>query len=101
MMAAHTFGPTTLSLSKGLAPLVVTGHAIMRYQQRVANLPETLVIAALTTPAIQRAASFGAEYVRLGTGHRLVIRQGRVITVKPGHDLNPHVHRDRQERRTR
>ena len=56
--------------------LHVTGHAIARYQERVANVSTETARAALSTPAIEAAAMFGARSVRLGTGHR-VARIGR------------------------
>lgn len=66
----------------------VTGHAIQRFQERVANLPADEVRAALSTPAIERAAAFGAPYVKLGSGHRVVIEGDHVITVlERGHSL--------------
>ena len=73
----------------------VTRHAIDRYQERVANVPEDAARRALSTVAIRTAADFGAEYVRLGTGHRVVINCGSVVTV-----LEPR-HRNKSERRMR
>lgn len=65
------------------APLHVTAHAILRYQQRVAAVSLEQARAALSTPAIRKAAEFGATCVRLGTGHRVVIREFSVVTVQP------------------
>ncbi len=61
----------------------ITNHAIVRYQQRVENLPADLVEKALDTPAIRKAINFGAPYVRLGTGQRVVIQKGIIVTVLP------------------
>ncbi len=61
----------------------VTGHAIARYQERVANLPDDEVVALLSSPVIETAIAFGAPIVRLGTRHRIVIKNGAVVTVLP------------------
>lgn len=61
----------------------VTSHAIQRYQERVANLPRDLVIAALNHPRIQRAAMFGCPSVILGTGQRVILSGHNVVTIKP------------------
>jgi hypothetical protein len=63
--------------------LEVTHHAVERYQQRVAPVDPAQARAALSTPALQTAADFGAKYVKLGTGHHAVIEAHRVITVLP------------------
>jgi hypothetical protein len=66
----------------------VTHHAVQRFQERVANWPEDRVRAALSSPLVHKAAEFGAHYIRLGTGQRIVIEDGAVITVlqaNPGH----------------
>ena len=70
----------------GCMTLHVTMHAIARYQERVANVTTEAARAALSTPAIEAAANFGARSVRLGTGHRVAIIDGTVTTVlPPGH----------------
>jgi len=58
-----------------------TAHAIERYQQRVRNCSEAAAIAALSSKAIEAAAMFGAPYVRLGTGQRIVLDHETVVTV--------------------
>lgn len=63
--------------------LRVTRHAIERYQERVADVSDEQAEAALSSPAIQAAASFGCEYVRLATGHRVVVKDNAVVTVQP------------------
>lgn len=63
--------------------LEVTLHAVERYQQRVANVSDAEARAALSCRNFQLAADFGAPFVRLGTGHRVVIEQHRVVTVLP------------------
>lgn len=59
----------------------VSSKAISRYRERVADVGYDEVIAALTTPVIQKAAAFGAQFVRLGTGQRIVIDNNVVVTV--------------------
>jgi len=61
----------------------VTKHAIIRFRDRVANLPEAEVIALLSSPMIQAAANFGARFVRLAGNQRVVIKDGSVVTVLP------------------
>lgn len=63
--------------------LTVSEHAITRAVQR--GLARTTVEAErmLTSPAMQAASDFGAKVVRLGTGHRVVIECGVVVTVLP------------------
>lgn len=67
--------------------LTVTGHAIMRYQERVANVTEQAAIAALSTRAVQIASAIGAPYVKLDPVHRIAVANNHVITVLP-HDTN-------------
>lgn len=64
----------------------VTAHAIERYQERVANVSDDEARQALSSPTIILAAKFGAAFVRLGTGQRVVIVDGAVITVRPVED---------------
>jgi hypothetical protein len=61
----------------------VTKHAIERYCERVANVTQDAAVAALSGPTIQKAVQFGARHVILGGGQRVVIEQGRIITVLP------------------
>ena len=63
--------------------LTISGHAVARYQERVANLPAASARAAMDSPAARLAARIGAPFVRLATGQRLVIRNHAVITVLP------------------
>lgn len=69
------------------APLI-TDHAVLRYRQRVADLPDEAIRAALASPAICLAAGIGAPFVRLPGGQRVVLRRwprGRafIATVLP------------------
>jgi hypothetical protein len=64
--------------------LHVTGHAISRYRERVdPGADFDRAHAALTSAAVVRAADFGAPFVKLGTGQRIVIVEHRVVTVLP------------------
>ena len=63
--------------------IVATCHAIDRYIERVEPVDRAQAEARLTSGRIEAAAKFGAHYVRLGTGHRIVIQDGYVITVLP------------------
>lgn len=63
--------------------LHVTTHAIERYQERVSNVPDADARAALSCPAVLKAAEIGAPFVKLGTGQRIVLDGQRVVTVLP------------------
>lgn len=64
-------------------PLYVTRHAIQRYRERVADVPACDVWRALDIPAVRVAIEFGARFVRLAGGQRLVLEENRVVTVLP------------------
>lgn len=69
-------------MSRGRAH--ITDHAIERYRERVADIPEPEILAALDTPAVQAAAELGGEcYVRLPSGQRIVVKDHTVVTVTP------------------
>jgi len=61
----------------------ITAHAIARYRERVACIPDEQVLSALSRDIIRRAIAFGARYVRLGTGQRIVLDGATVVTVLP------------------
>lgn len=61
----------------------VTQHAIDRFIQRVARVTRAEAVIALSSPAVHCADRFGAPFVRLGTGQRIVIHDHTVITVLP------------------
>lgn len=61
----------------------VTSHAVLRFQERVQNLPAETVKAILTGPTFQIAADFGARCVILPHGQRAVIQHHAVITILP------------------
>lgn len=62
----------------------VTRHAAERYLERVdGRLTMAEAIEALSSPAINRAAEFGAPFVTLGTGQRVVLDGRCVVTVLP------------------
>lgn len=63
--------------------LYVTRHAIRRYRERVANVPAAEMWRALDIPAVRIAIDFGARFVRLAGGQRLVLERSNVVTVLP------------------
>ena len=63
--------------------MAITAHAVMRYIERVQPCTEDEAIVALSSRAISLAVQFGAPYVRLGTGQRIVIEDGTIVTVLP------------------
>lgn len=61
---------------------MISRHAIQRYQERVANVPDEAVIASLSCPALKAAMAWARTCtVRLGTGHRCIVIDGVVVTV--------------------
>lgn len=64
---------------------LATFHAVQRYRERVADIPEEQVVAVLSTPVIQQAIAMGCRAVKLSSGHRAVIADGRIVTVHPKH----------------
>ena len=62
-------------------PINVTAHAAKRYIERVADVSVAEAREALRSPAICAACAFGAPFVRLPSGHRVVIHGIDVITV--------------------
>lgn len=67
-----------------MARIFVSHHAEQRYRERVEDgLPTATVIERLTSPAIRQAAAFGAPYVLLPGGQRVVIERGSIVTVLP------------------
>lgn len=63
--------------------MIVTAHAFIRYQERIANVDIHSITQALDTPAVRTAIAFGAPYVRLGSGHRIVLEGDRIVTILP------------------
>ncbi len=61
----------------------ITRHAIDRFRERIADIPEEQIRARLDTPAVRAAIAFGARYVRIATGHRLAVHNGCIITILP------------------
>ncbi|AIT81617.1 hypothetical protein [Novosphingobium pentaromativorans] len=61
----------------------ITRHAVQRFQERVRPVTEDEARAALSTAAVEKAAEIGAPFVKLGTGQRIVIDHGAVVTVLP------------------
>jgi hypothetical protein len=64
--------------------VIVTHHACQRYVERVdprVTLGEAADIIAGAERAIEAATRFGAHVVRMGTGAKLVLHDGKVVTV--------------------
>ncbi len=62
----------------------ITHHAITRAIERIPGCnTEDQARGMLDCTAVRRAIAFGAPYVRLGTGQRIVIHCGSVVTVLP------------------
>lgn len=68
-----------------MAEVFLTRHAIQRYRERVADVPPAAIWAALDIPAVRVAIDFGARFVRLGGGQRVVLQENRVVTILPSH----------------
>lgn len=66
-----------------MSDLFLTRHAIQRYRERVADVPAAEIWRALDCPAVQVAIAFGARFVRLSGGQRVVLEENRVVTILP------------------
>jgi hypothetical protein len=60
---------------------IITAHAVSRYRERVAAVSYDEAVAAMDTPFVRRAIEIGACSVKLATGQRLVLHEGRIVTV--------------------
>lgn len=76
---------------------IVTNHALVRYRERIANASDEAIRLALDTPAVRTAIQFGAPFVRLGTGQRVVLDQDRVITILPSDCTKAYLGNHRQD----
>lgn len=64
--------------------LHITGHAIERCIERVPGIrTEDEARGIMTTNVVRAAVAFGAPFVKLGTGQRIVIEAGSIVTVLP------------------
>ena len=62
--------------------LHVTKHALERAIERIPGIrTEDDARLALSSATIQKAAQFGAPFVKLGTGQHVVIHDRRIVTV--------------------
>lgn len=61
----------------------ITKHAIERAIERGIARTEEQALAVLNSQAVQTALAFGAPFVRLASGHRIVVTDGAIITVLP------------------
>lgn len=61
----------------------VTDHAIQRYRERVTDVPDEQIVAALSGKAFAACSAIGRGAVVLPTGHRVIVDNGIVVTVLP------------------
>lgn len=61
----------------------ITRHAIERAIERGIARTEEQALVVLNSQAVQTALAFGAPFVRLASGHRIVVTDGAIITVLP------------------
>lgn len=85
-----------VQLKSGWLPHV-TRHAILRYLDRVWDIPEDKLLAPMQTDSVRRAIVFGAGKIKLENCH-LVIDQGRIVTVL-GKNMRPHRKSAKQSKR--
>lgn len=78
-------------------PLIVSLHAIQRFQERVASVSDGEAVAALSGRAFKAVNDFGCGAVILPSGHRAIIADGTVITVLPKDFRANKVHMGRNE----
>lgn len=65
-------------------PVTVTTHAAERWQQRVnpaLTIAEASAAIMHAERAIETAATIGCHVVKMGNGAKLMVRDGRVVTV--------------------
>lgn len=65
--------------------LHVTSHAIERYQRRVEPVTDRAAYLALSSNLIHQAAASGMSAVILPSGHKVILHNCVVVTVKPRH----------------
>lgn len=81
--------------------LVVTDHAILRYQDRIDPLSEDEVKRALDTEGMREAVAEGCDYHTLPSGHKAIIAGQRIVTILEP-DMRPkktRAHRNRKRKR--
>lgn len=62
----------------------ITAHALLRAIERIPGITtEIEARAILGVAAVELAARFGAPFVKLGTGQRVVLVDNRVVTILP------------------
>jgi hypothetical protein len=63
--------------------IYVTPHAVQRFQERVAPVSDEDAKAAILShsPAIEKAAEFQCQVLKLGDGSRLALDGHKVVTV--------------------
>ncbi len=66
-----------------MSEVFLTRYAIQRYRERVADVPAADIWRALDTPTVRIAIEFGARFVRLSGGQRIVLEQNRIVTILP------------------
>lgn len=69
--------------------MIITDHACQRYAERVAPVTKAEARLALSCRGITAAIEFGAHIVKLGTGHRVILRGETVVTVIPADRKSP------------
>lgn len=66
-----------------MTDLVVSAHAVLRYQERVRPCTDEEAKQALSNRAFQSASDLGRCAVILPSGHRAIVHHHTVITVLP------------------
>lgn len=64
-------------------PVEITDHALIRYIERVGMLDLEPIRKMILTPNVVAVANEGNGNVILGCGARIVVKDGRVVTVLP------------------
>ena len=82
-----------------MSPLpIITEHAILRYQERVEQVPEGEVKCALDTDGLRKAIAAGCGCHELDSGHKAILAGRRIVTIlEPG--MRPKKTRARRARR--
>ena len=76
-----------------MADVFLTRHAMQRYRERVADVPAAEIWRALDIRAVRVAIDFGARFVRLAGGQRVVLEDNRIVTILPRDRCRGSLHR--------
>lgn len=81
-----SLAPVPARVARDASPtlgLSISRHAMARYRERVADVSDEKIIAALSGKAFQVLSLLGHGAVRMACGARAIVQDGTVVTVSP------------------